>query len=95
VKTKRTSRSAEIIVETDEILVLKGSLGAIRQHCPACRREVAAVSPEQAAKLLGVSTRTIYRWVEASTLHFTEDCGRVRVCVPALSLRAAGTQANA
>jgi len=50
VKTKRTRRSAEIIVETDEIVLLKGSPRAIRLHCPACRREVSMISPEQAAR---------------------------------------------
>jgi excisionase family DNA binding protein len=55
--------------------------------CPNCRRQVEFVSPEQAAQIAGVSTRTIYRWVEAGTIHFLEDCGHTYVCVPALTAR--------
>jgi excisionase family DNA binding protein len=75
VKAKRTKRSAEITVETDEIVVLKGTPGAVRTHCPVCRREVRMISPEQAARIAGVSLRTIYRWIEAGNVHFSQTPG--------------------
>jgi len=41
---------------------------------------------EQAALLAGVSTRQLYRWVEASKLHFTETPeGLLLVCLDSLA----------
>lgn len=76
-------------IETEEKIVLsaiKGRQTAL-MWCPACRRQVEMVTPEQAAKVAGVSTRTIYRWIEANAVHFLEDSGHICVCVSALSAR--------
>ncbi len=88
-KTKRTKRSAEITVETEEVVLVKGNARAVRMHCPGCHREVRMITPEQAARIAGVSTRTIYRWVEAGGAHFIEDGGQLLICVPGLSARRA------
>ena len=67
----------EITIETEEHIVL-GS-GAIQRAtvmwCPACRGRVEMLTPEQAAQVAGVSTRTIFRWAESGTVHFIEECG--------------------
>jgi predicted site-specific integrase-resolvase len=42
---------------------------------------VEIITPEQAATLLQVTPRVVYRWVEAQLLHFTEESdGRVLIC---------------
>ena len=33
------------------------------------------ITPHQAAAMAGVSSRTIYRWIEEAKLHFTEELG--------------------
>lgn len=33
------------------------------------------ITPNQAATLARVSSRTIYRWIEDARLHFTEEVG--------------------
>src|SRR5579859_1604912 len=73
-KRKRIVRTAEMTIETEENVVLRGSANqrATLMWCPSCRRKVEMVTPEQAARSAGVSTRTIYRWVEAEKLHFSE-----------------------
>jgi excisionase family DNA binding protein len=43
------------------------------------------LTAEQAAAFVGTSRRTIYRWVEAEKLHFTETSdGVVLICLDAL-----------
>lgn len=39
------------------------------------------VTPEQAAALVNVTPRIIYRWVEAQLLHFVEEeTGQLLIC---------------
>src|SRR5260370_8441334 len=73
-KRKRIVRTAEVTIETEESVVLRTAKGqqTSLMWCPACCRQVEMVTPEQAAQIVGVSTRTISRWVEAENLHFNE-----------------------
>ena len=44
------------------------------------------LTAEGAAGAAGVSTRTIYRWVESGKIHFTETAeGRVLICLDSLA----------
>lgn len=90
-KRKRIVRTAEVTIETEESIVLRASQDrrCSVMWCPNCRRQVEMVTPERAAKIAGVSERTIYRWVEGGKLHFIENAGHLLICVPALRLRAA------
>lgn len=75
-------------IETEESVVLRGSTDqcASLMWCPACRRHVDMVTPERAARIAGVSERTIYRWVEARKLHFAETSeGSLLICLDSLS----------
>jgi hypothetical protein len=63
------------VVETQQFLVIKrGGLQA-RDWCRSCARQVGMITPEEAALLLQTSTRTIYAWVEADLVHFSEQPG--------------------
>ncbi len=43
------------------------------------------ITPHQAAAMAGVSSRTIYRWIEEAKLHFTEELdGVLFVCADSL-----------
>ena len=89
-KRKRTVRTAEVTIETEEILLRPvANRRNLPMWCPNCRRKVEMVTPEHAAQIAGVTLRTIYRWVDAATVHFVEDRGSVLICVPALTLHAA------
>jgi hypothetical protein len=88
VKKKRIVRTAEVTIETEETVALRSSQGkgSSLMWCPACRRQVEMVAPEQAAEIAGVSTRAIYRWIEAGPVHFTEARGYLLICVASLPL---------
>jgi len=79
-----------VTIETEEKAVIRGARdrGSSLMWCSGCRRKVQMVTPERAAQIAEVSTRTIYRWIEASTVHFVEDSGHLLVCVQTLPLRA-------
>lgn len=73
-------------IETEETIVIYGSpeQGSVPMHCPACRRQVAMVTPGAAARTARVSPRTVYRWVEENAVHFIESCGHLLICVVSL-----------
>jgi hypothetical protein len=54
--------------------------------CPVCHTSGLMVSPATAAAASTQSIRTIYRWVEAGKLHYTEEIGGLLVCLASLRL---------
>jgi excisionase family DNA binding protein len=79
-------RRTEITVETN-LLIIRPSSARASQLCAECPSPVLLITPEEAAVLARVSTRDVYRWVEAAQLHFTETAdGRLFVCPRSLPL---------
>jgi excisionase family DNA binding protein len=76
-----------ITIETDRMIVIGEQRRTIRSAwCAACARQVRMVTVDEAAALARASSRTIYRWVEAEKLHFTETPdGRLFICLNSLS----------
>ena len=81
-KAKRT----EITIETERIVVIsKPKLSAV-VWCPKCCCRVRMITVDEAGTIAGVSSRTVYRWVEADQLHFAEmHDGRFLVCSRSLN----------
>ncbi|MBI3650414.1 MAG: hypothetical protein HY231_05135 [Acidobacteria bacterium] len=78
-------KKIEIILETYERLILKREVGNRQIWCATCKESVLAWKPEEAAVVKGISARTIYRWVEAERLHFTESSdGLLLICFNSL-----------
>ena len=78
-------RRTRIVVETQEVMVIRRKGLEARQWCPACAREVRMITPEQAALILSSTTRTIYSWVEAAIIHFREQPeGSLLICLDSL-----------
>jgi hypothetical protein len=71
-----------ITTETHEVLIVKRRAEpSIRMWCGDCAAEVEMLRPEEAAVIANVSTRTIYRWIEAAQIHHQENAeGNVLVC---------------
>jgi len=88
-KQKRIVRTAQVTIETEERTELREieSRSALL-WCPCCRLEAELVTPERASQIAKVSTRTIYRWIEAGVVHFKEREGHLLICVSALYLTA-------
>ena len=75
-KRKRT----EIVVELDEVFVIRRRQ-AMALWCAECGDQVQMLTPDQAATIAGLSSRLIYRWVEAGRIHFNETGeGRLLIC---------------
>jgi hypothetical protein len=86
-KIRRTKRTTEISVETEE-LSLRHSERRVWLWCPSCRERVWMAAPDDAASLANVTPRTVYRWIEAERIHFAEQAdSRLLVCVLSLSRR--------
>lgn len=78
-------KTTEIIIETDELLVVRMPSSPIQCWCAACDREVAMTSVDNAAMLSGTSARSVYRQVESGEVHFTEMTGGLLlICLDSL-----------
>lgn len=76
---KRRKRT-EITVETS-LLVFRRSTNHAAVWCIECSSPVQLVTPEEAAVLASVTTRTVYRRVERGQLHFVEtEAGTLLIC---------------
>jgi hypothetical protein len=70
----------EIIIETHKVFVVHRQ-GSFQSRCVACAETVEMVKPDDAAALLQISLRRIFRRVEAEKLHFTETAnGSLLIC---------------
>jgi hypothetical protein len=76
---KKTTR---LTIETERVLVIRRSKAARRARCAACGEVVNFVTADEAAALMGISARALYRRVEAGGVHFTEAAdGALLVCL--------------
>lgn len=78
------------ITRTRQIALVVESEAENELFCPSCGGAAAVrmVSPLLAAKLFNVSTREIYRLIEAGDSHFVEfEDRRIFVCLAALKNR--------
>ncbi|MBI4468086.1 MAG: hypothetical protein HY650_02060 [Acidobacteria bacterium] len=81
----RKQRRTRITVETDRLLILRQSQSPIKAWCQGCTDQVEMLSADQAATVAGVRCRTLYRWVEAESIHFVEGGdGRLLICFNSL-----------
>ena len=81
----RKRRRTTVTVELSEVLVIRKPGGSVLAWCPGCVAETVMLRPEAAAVLTGLSTRTIYRGVEAGRVHFAETSeGSLLVCLNSL-----------
>lgn len=54
-------------------------------YCPLCHRQTRMLTSAQAADILDVSRRTIYRWVQERKIHaIRRPSGRLRICEDSL-----------
>jgi hypothetical protein len=81
----KAKRTTEITVQTDEAFVIRRGVGSAHLNCEQCGAGAPMVAPEEAAALMGVAVRAIYREVEAGRLHFQDSSfGSVVVCLGSL-----------
>ena len=74
-------KTTTIKTDTHEIIVVaRRSKELIRMWCKVCGIEVDMLNPEEAAAIAQVSTRTIYRWIEAGEIHHVETGDHLLIC---------------
>jgi excisionase family DNA binding protein len=57
-----------------------------QQRCDRCTEPSGMITPDEAAALCEVSTRTIYRWLESGAIHFSETTGEgILICLSTLA----------
>ena len=79
-------KRTEIRIETHRVLTMRRGAASALSWCEACSEQVTMVPPEEAAVLAGVSTRTMYRWIEAGKVHFGETRDHlILVCAKSIS----------
>ena len=84
-KAVKIKRRTETTLESHEIWVIKRSKTKAALWCGQCSNHTQRLTAEEAAKLMNVSTRTIYRWAEAERIHFTEPAhGGLLICFGSL-----------
>jgi hypothetical protein len=79
-------RRTRIVIETHQVWLLRKHCVAAPTWCPECAKEVRMITPDEAAAIGCVNVRTIYSWVEAKRLHFTETAGSIQICFDSLSM---------
>jgi hypothetical protein len=78
-------RRTEVTLETRLRIIRRSAPATV--FCAQCPAPVPLITPEEAAVLARTSTRTIYRWVEAEQLHYSETPeGRLLICPNSLPL---------
>ncbi|MGH9839715.1 MAG: helix-turn-helix domain-containing protein [Blastocatellia bacterium] len=75
------------IIETHRIQIIRRRKPGMPAWCSGCSAHIQTITPEEAAALTQVTTRTIYRWVEAGELHFAETPeGALLICPDSLTI---------
>ena len=92
-KFETATRTIEFEFEKKETYTIRRTRTIVAQWCGDCGGEVKMSSPEDAATIVGLSTRSIYSGVEAGLTHFTESPdGSLMVCLHSLAENGASPQ---
>ena len=87
---KRKKRM-EIVVEREQVLVIRKLDGGAPQYCPTCGNQSQMVSVDEAASIAHMPARAIYRQVESRQAHFMETAdGQLLICINPLLKSAMG-----
>jgi hypothetical protein len=86
----KRKRRTETTIETHQMWVVTRADKSLVICCASCvGGSSLMVAPEEAAVLVGVNPRLVYRCVEAEMIHYLETpAGALLVCVDSVALRA-------
>ncbi|HEX3280453.1 MAG TPA: helix-turn-helix domain-containing protein [Pyrinomonadaceae bacterium] len=68
-------RRTQITIEQQRLLLVSGRKLSAIGWCDSCGHQVTLVTAENAAEILRISARAIYRHIESGELHFIEIHG--------------------
>jgi hypothetical protein len=81
----RKTRRTKITVETERLLVISRTRGAVESWCESCGAAARLVGLDEASALSGHDQRQLVHQVEDGSLHFIESPrGRLLICLNSL-----------
>jgi excisionase family DNA binding protein len=87
---KRKLKDIAGAVQQRQLVIINGPFVSPQKRCDRCVEPSGMITPDEAAAVCGVSTRTIYRWLETGSIHFSESGdGALLICL--LSMAATAT----
>lgn len=67
------------------LTTIRSGAKGIPEWCRECASQVQMLAPDEAAVIARVTSRTIFRWVEAGQIHFAETSdGLILICLNSL-----------
>jgi excisionase family DNA binding protein len=83
---KRAPKSPGAPVQKREVVIINRPFVAPQKSCDRCTEPSGMITPDEAAALCEVSTRTIYRWLESGAIHFSETASEgLLICLSSLA----------
>ena len=83
---KRELNSVGTQGEKREVVIISRPFVSPQKRCERCAEPSGMITPDEAAAVCDVSTRTIYRWLESGEIHFREELdGSVHICLISLA----------
>ena len=83
---KRALKGLEAPVQKREVVIINRPFVSPQKSCDRCTKPSGMITPDEAAALCEVSTRTIYRWLESGGIHFSETASEgLLICLSSLA----------
>ena len=72
--------------EKRQVVIINRPFVSPQRRCDKCPEPSGMITPDEAAALCRVSTRTVYRWLEKGAIHFSEGAeGTLLICLSSLA----------
>ena len=83
---KKGLKSVGLAVKKRQVVIINRPFVSPQKRCDRCTEPSGLITPDEAAALCDVSTRTIYRWLETGAIHFSETVGEgLLICLSSLA----------
>ena len=83
---KRALKSVDAEVQRREVVIINRPFVSPQKSCDRCTEPSGMITPDEAAALCEVSTRTIYQWLESGVIHFSETAEEgLLICLSSLA----------
>jgi len=69
---KRQPKNSKRAAQQRQVIIINRPFVSPQKRCDQCVERSGMITPEEAAALSNVSTRTIYRGLESGSIHFSE-----------------------
>ena len=83
---KRGLKSIKVAVKRRQVVIINRPFVSPQKSCHRCNKPSGMITPDEAAALCEVSTRTIYQWLELGAIHFSETASEgLLICLSSLA----------